>query len=318
MKQDLLNLYYVDIKLIRDLHNVDDNVMSISPQTGKANRPFVGVIVIMDTQKYCIPLTSPNKDKFKVKSKEDFIKIPDPKLKDEHGAPKTIGILNLNNMIPVSDEFIQKVDLSSSGKTEFNKNLLINDLRWCRENSSVIINRANKLYNKITLTPEKDRNLTKRCCNFKKLEAVLDKCLARIGQTNSPHSEKPNASDDLAQKEAAVKKCDEILKANPDLKAKLNAAAIEYSKKYNVALLDSSASAEERYEMRNKILKENPELKEEYVKAKNEYEQRQLVPTDSKQTKSFAQGLDEFAKRQKGQSSPKPPAHNNLDNKHRK
>lgn len=163
------------MKYIRELHNADDNVMSVSPQIGKAARPFLGVVVIMETKKYCIPLTSPRKDKFRGKSKEDFIKIPDPKLKDEHGAPKIVGILNLNNMIPVSDKLIQKVNLYAG--TDFNRDLLINERKWCRDNSDIIINRANKLYNKVTLTPEKDRNLTRRCCDFRKLEQILDKWL---------------------------------------------------------------------------------------------------------------------------------------------
>ena len=182
MEQDLLNLYYVDMKYIRSLQSVDDKVMSISPQIGKATRPFLGVVIIMNKKEYCIPLTSPKKDKFQHKSKIDFIKIPDPKKKDEHGAPKIIGILNLNNMIPVSKQNIQKIDLSKD--TDINRELLINELEWCRDNSDIISNRANKLYNKVTLTPEKDRNLTRRCCDFKKLEQVLEKWLAR-SQTNN-------------------------------------------------------------------------------------------------------------------------------------
>lgn len=70
------------------------------------------------------------------------------------------------------------------------------------------------------------------------------------------------------QKQAAVKKCDEILNANPNLKAKLNKAAVEYYRNHNLPLPDGSATVDERYE----ILRENPELKEEYVKAKNEYD----------------------------------------------
>lgn len=128
-------------------------------------------------KKYCIPLTSP-KEKFNVKSKEDFIKIPDPKLKDEKGAPRIIGILNLNNMIPVSDEVVEKIVFSNKLKMSCSaQQLLFNELKWCRNNSAVISNRANKLYTKITQTPEKDRNLTRRCCDFKKLEAVLEKYL---------------------------------------------------------------------------------------------------------------------------------------------
>ena len=285
MKQDLLNLYYVNIKYVRDLHSVDDKVMSVSPQIGKDSRPLVGVIVIMDTKKYCIPLTSPNKDKFKVKSKEDFIKIPDPKLKDEHGAPKIIGILNLNNMIPVSEELIQKVDLSSPLNTGFNRNLMSNELKWCRDNSSVIINRANKLYNKITLTPEKDRNLTKRCCNFKKLETVLDKWLTKLKQANGSHPEKKNILDNLSSKEAAVKKCDEILDVNPELKLKLNIATTEYNKKHGLKPLDSSAAATERFDRRQAILREYPELNEQYIKAEKEHEQKQSIPQSTQSTR---------------------------------
>ena len=58
-----LDFYYIDLKYIRDLSSADDNVLSISPQRGKQNRPFVGVVVLMNGRKYCIPLTSP-KDKF--------------------------------------------------------------------------------------------------------------------------------------------------------------------------------------------------------------------------------------------------------------
>ena len=77
--------------------------MSISPQRGKQNSPFVGVVVLMNGRKYCIPLTSP-KDKFKnKKSQVDFIKVFDEERRDENGQFKLIGVLNINNMIPVDD-----------------------------------------------------------------------------------------------------------------------------------------------------------------------------------------------------------------------
>ena len=37
-------LYNVNIKYIRNLHNVDDNVPSVSPQIGKQARPFLGTV----------------------------------------------------------------------------------------------------------------------------------------------------------------------------------------------------------------------------------------------------------------------------------
>ena len=40
-----LKLYQIDMKYVRDLHNADDRVESVSPQIGKANRVFVGIVV---------------------------------------------------------------------------------------------------------------------------------------------------------------------------------------------------------------------------------------------------------------------------------
>ena len=45
-------LYNVDIKYIRNLHKVDDNVPSVSPQIGKLARPFLGIIVLINGSKF--------------------------------------------------------------------------------------------------------------------------------------------------------------------------------------------------------------------------------------------------------------------------
>ena len=43
-----LNFYYIDLKYIRNLSKVDDNVMSVSPQLDKQDRPFVGMILLLN------------------------------------------------------------------------------------------------------------------------------------------------------------------------------------------------------------------------------------------------------------------------------
>lgn len=48
MEQKRLSIYQIDMKYIRDLAKVDDKVMSISPQENKENRPFVGIVIIMN------------------------------------------------------------------------------------------------------------------------------------------------------------------------------------------------------------------------------------------------------------------------------
>lgn len=151
---DILNFYYIDLKYIRNLSRADDNVMSVSPQVGKENRPFLGIIILIGGQKYCIPLTSP-KNKFEnMKSQIDFIKIFDHNSRHPEYSSKIIGILNLSNMIPVNNSVISKVNLKLNPH-------------------DTIINRANKVHSLITDFPDKNRNLTKRCVDFNKLEHIL-------------------------------------------------------------------------------------------------------------------------------------------------
>ena len=38
-----LSLYYIDLKYIRELHKIDEHVQSVSPQKGKARKPFLGL-----------------------------------------------------------------------------------------------------------------------------------------------------------------------------------------------------------------------------------------------------------------------------------
>lgn len=54
-----LKLYNIDMKYVSDLHNADDRVESVSPQMGKENRVFIGIVVTHNDRKYCIPLSHP-------------------------------------------------------------------------------------------------------------------------------------------------------------------------------------------------------------------------------------------------------------------
>ncbi len=176
MEQKRLSLFQIDMKYVRDLAKSDDRVMSISPQINKENRPFVGIVVIMDDKKYCIPLSSPKSKHNEMKNDVDFTKIYD---KD-----KLLGVLNFNNMIPVDESVLIHVDLriksTDSPETAHYKKMSAKQLNWCQQNQDAIVTKANKLYKIITKTPEKSRSLTRRCCDFKKLEVVLEKRLAKF------------------------------------------------------------------------------------------------------------------------------------------
>ena len=174
MEQERLNLYFMDMKYIRDLHKADDRVQSVSPQIHKSNRPFVGIVVICDEHKYCVPLDSAKEKHKTQKNDVDFTRIFD--------GEKLISVLNFNNMIPVDDRFITKIDLRPSSKDNSaqanHKKLCIKEIEWCRKNKEAIVKKANKLYY-LVQKPNCSSMLKKRCNDFKKLEKVLEKLLQK-------------------------------------------------------------------------------------------------------------------------------------------
>ena len=197
------------MKYIRDLSKADDKIMSVSPQEHKENRPFVGIIVVLENKKYCIPLTSPKEKHKKMKNDVDFSKILD---KNQN----IIGALNFNNMIPVSYTLITPIDITPKRSDTPNeciyKTPLNNQLDWCNDNYDNITKKANKLYEFVTKTPEKSYNLVSRCCDFQKLEKILEKWL-----------------------EKEFQRCNDVLDRNPVLKSKLDAAATKYNRRHNLS-----------------------------------------------------------------------------------
>lgn len=174
MKQERLNLYSLDMKYVRSLHNADDRVQSVSPQIHKNNRPFVGIIVVCEEHKYCVPLDSAKEKHKTQKNDVDFTRIFD--------GERLISVLNFNNMIPVEERFVTKIDLKPSDKdTQAHANykkLCIKEIEWCRKNQDSIVKKANKLY-RLVQTPNCSTMLKKRCNDFKKLEKVLEKLLEK-------------------------------------------------------------------------------------------------------------------------------------------
>ena len=182
-----LNLYVVDYKLVRDYSRRDENVMSVSPQIKKQNRPFIGILVVAKDKKYCVPISSPKPKHKTLKSGKDMVKIFDMYKKDSEGNFELIGILNINNMIPIDERFIKRIDISNnvddSEKERQYKGLLRKELSWCRDNIDVIYRKVNYVYGIVNDSPEDNRRLVKRSVNFKKLEEVLENKLKNIDNT---------------------------------------------------------------------------------------------------------------------------------------
>ncbi len=170
MKQERLNLYHIDMKYIRNLHNADDRVSSVSPQIGKQNRVYIGIVVMCHNRKYVIPLSHPVEKHKRMRSRADFDKIIDKK-------GKIIGVINYNLMIPVEESQIQRADLvinrnDSPGERHY-KNLCRDELHWCRKHQEDIVNKANVLYD--LCTSDKAYKGKLRCLDYKKMESICDR-----------------------------------------------------------------------------------------------------------------------------------------------
>ncbi len=165
-----INLYRIDMKYIRNLHNIDDRVSSVSPQIGKQHRIYVGTVVVCIEHKYLIPLSHPVEKHKKMSSRADFDKIFDKK-------GKLLGVLNYNLMIPVEDNQLIKVNLKEDKRDSIAekhyKQLCIDELTWCRKNAEIIINKANCLYS--LCRGESNYKGRSRCLDFEKLEKACSR-----------------------------------------------------------------------------------------------------------------------------------------------
>lgn len=129
-------------------------------------RPYVGVLLEVNNCMYFAPLSSPKPKHLKLKAKLDFLKIDNGKL----------GAINFNNMLPVTEKNIIKLDLDKTITTKDEEKytkLLKEQILWLNRNKEKIYGRAQKLYYKY-IDGTLNYHIAKRCCNFKLLE---EKCL---------------------------------------------------------------------------------------------------------------------------------------------
>lgn len=152
-----LKLYKIKDAYVEYLHTFDDKVLF----NKKEKRVYIGIIYNISNVKYCIPLSSPKSKHLTMHNSVDFSKINNGK----------DGAINFNNMIPVIDEVIIDFDVMKEEVIGY-RNILFNQIRFIKRNKEEIKNKANDLYEKITV--HKSQYLIERCVDFKLLE---EKCL---------------------------------------------------------------------------------------------------------------------------------------------
>lgn len=181
MESNPLRLYRVTAKYIQELQNEEKG--GDKRVYGKDNRPLIGVIVVCNGQKYCVPLTSA-KEKFKkMKGTIDFGLIT---IDDE-----IIAGIEYSRMIPVEDHFLRPLELADhphdTEKQKEAKRLRRIETEWCNTHAEEITNKVNVLYNTyLAGTYFKHR---KNCLNFPELENVCRNYYKAHPQQHKPYSE---------------------------------------------------------------------------------------------------------------------------------
>lgn len=131
----------------------------------KKLRHFIGVLFKVKNNEYYAPLSSPKPKHSELKNTLDLIKIENGKL----------GVINFNNMLPVTKNNYKIIDLNKKTDNISEKHrleLLNKQSRWLNSHSKEIYKKLRLLYNLYIHNKLSDK-VKNRCCNFPLLE---EKC----------------------------------------------------------------------------------------------------------------------------------------------
>lgn len=166
-----LNWYIVNKEYVNYLKLIDNKIENIDYKNNI--KPYIGILININNFKYYVPVSSPKKKHYKMKDGIDFIKI--------NQENKILGVLNLNNMIPILDEYVQKLEYRNIKQyrlfqTEKDKKLYVallnTELKIINSKYEKIIKNSFKLYQEKINNP--NSRVSKRCCDFKSLEKCLN------------------------------------------------------------------------------------------------------------------------------------------------
>lgn len=153
-----MKFYKVDNAYIAHLKKVDSRV----PDNYGGGKPFIGIVLEMNGFKYLAPLTS-------YKPKQDHIRTDAPscvKLHERRNPNNKLGMIQLNNMIPVSDQVITALDIANEDPRY--QRMLYKQLEYIKTVKVDITDKAGKLYKLVCV--DKHATFVKLSCDFQALE----------------------------------------------------------------------------------------------------------------------------------------------------
>lgn len=147
-----MRIYVVKEDYINYLKKFDVNIRDNKNES----RPYIGILLEINGMYYIAPLASPKEKHKTMKNNIDFIKL-------ENGD---LGVINLNNMIPVHKENIVEFNFEKRHNNKYSI-LLKKQLRFINRHEREIKYKADKLYKKVISGKS---FIAKRCVNFRVIE----------------------------------------------------------------------------------------------------------------------------------------------------
>lgn len=154
----MFSLYEIDDNYVKYLRKFDEKVLSSKVGDREHTRKYIGILFHNKDVKYFIPLSS-----YKPETYDSMY---------ESLSFKKIGnmaVLRINNMIPIIDSVVHKIDFSQE-KDEKYKILLQNEYRIIKTREREIRKDSRIVYFYRLKEENKDKGLYKICCDFKLLE----------------------------------------------------------------------------------------------------------------------------------------------------
>lgn len=154
-----MKFYHIKDDYISFLKQFDSKVA----ENKSESRPYVGVVLEIDSIKYYAPFSSPKPKHQKMKNSKDFRKI-------NNGL---YGAINFNNMIPVLDSVLIEIDIVNIQDVKYRR-LLQNQYNAIKKDMTGILKTAENLRILVMTDDEKlpnyEKSVKQRSCNLKILE----------------------------------------------------------------------------------------------------------------------------------------------------
>ena len=174
---DDLGFYNVDTRYLQYLNTIEPEVQ-FTQEKDYTQKPFLGILVIIETYTYFIPLTSgkPKHAKWKNVGSAHYliyeqVKKMELRKRDifkyisETDALKIFAALDLKKMIPVADGLYSRIEFAKLEDQKY-ADLLEKEYRFCQKIQDGILSKVTQIYREQKETGK----VYPMYCNFSRLE----------------------------------------------------------------------------------------------------------------------------------------------------